>query len=98
LVIVADGIYDDDHPDLLADAVHQQLSREEEARALIMVPLRDETTKRLLSIFRNKLAEEARQIICVQEDTVPGEDDWDGDDDSHTLDCWWGVFKRSMTN
>lgn len=62
-----------------------------------MVPLRDETTKRLLSVFRDRLTEDDRQIICVEEDTVPGEDDWDEDDDSHALDCWWGVLRRSMT-
>ncbi|RKU48282.1 hypothetical protein DL546_007214 [Coniochaeta pulveracea] len=97
LVIVADPIYDDDHPELLSGAIHQQLSREDGARALVMVPLRDETTKRLLSVFRDRLTEDDRQIICVEEDTVPGEDDWDEDDDSHALDCWWGVLRRSMT-
>jgi hypothetical protein len=95
LVIAADSIYDDDHPELLAGTVHQQLSREEAARALIVVPLRDETTKRLLSAFRDILADQERRIICVEEDIVPGEDDWDESDDGHTLDCWWGVFKRS---
>lgn len=95
MVIVADPLYDDNHPELLADAVHHQMALEEDARALIMVPQRDETTKRLLSVFRNELSKTDRGIVCVEESIVPGQDDWDEDDDSQRVDCWWGVFKRS---
>lgn len=87
-------MYDDNHPELLAGAVHEQLAFGDEARALIMVPLRDETTKRLLSAFRNELARGDMEIVCVDEGIEPGQDDWDEDDDSQRVDCWWGVFKR----
>ena len=98
LIIVADPLYDDDHPALLASTIHAQLGISPEARVLAMVPQRDEITKGLLRMLRTELACQSAPLVCVQESTVEGHDgDWGDngdDDDSQRVGFWWGVFKR----
>ncbi|KAK3329448.1 putative methyltransferase-domain-containing protein [Apodospora peruviana] len=100
LVIVADPLYDDDHPALLASAIDQQLCFGSDGRALVMVPQRDETTKKLLAALRTELTQQSSPLVCVEESIVAGEDDWDDNadhDDSEPVGFWWGIFKRSMS-
>ncbi|KAK3336943.1 putative methyltransferase-domain-containing protein [Cercophora scortea] len=100
LVIVADPLYDDCHPSLLANTINTQLSLDADARVLAMVPLRDETTKGLLSSLRTELTGQSNALVCIEESTVPGQDDFGGgdgeddDDESRRVGFWWGVFKR----
>ncbi|KAK5663513.1 hypothetical protein OQA88_3943 [Cercophora sp. LCS_1] len=84
LIIVADPLYDDNHPALLAGAIDEHLSLDSGARVLIMVPQRDEITKELLAILRDTLASGPTPLVCSDESIVPGQDDWgdDGVDDS----------------
>ncbi|KAL2271072.1 hypothetical protein VTJ83DRAFT_443 [Remersonia thermophila] len=112
LVLVADPLYDDNHPSLLSRAIDEQLSLSPSARVLIMVPQRDATTKRLLGELRELLAAGSRALPplrCLAEDIVHGQDDWgaeddgpgndgeEGDEDEHRkVGFWWGVFGREM--
>ncbi|KAF4125149.1 putative methyltransferase [Geosmithia morbida] len=79
IVLVADPLYDDNHPTLLASAIDQHLSLDAEARAVIMVPLRDETTVRLLKDFKEAMAGLVTPLACDdgQEEELEGQDDWD---------------------
>ena len=83
---MADPLYDDNHPALLASAIQLHLAKGTDSRAVVMVPLRDKTTVRLLSAFRDAMA----PLVCREEDELAGQDDW-GDDD---VRCWMGVFSR----
>ncbi|KAK1755006.1 putative methyltransferase-domain-containing protein [Echria macrotheca] len=97
LIVVADPLYDDDHPALLASAIDAQLDLGTEARVLVMVPERDDVTRGLLRMFRLELGRTETPLCCVQEGTVAGEDDWgngDDDDDARQVGFWWGIFKR----
>lgn len=97
LIIVADPLYDDDHPALLASAIDEQLSLNPDARVLAMVPQRDEITKGLLSVLRDELAQRASPLLCLEESMVGGQDDWgDENDDEETshVGFWWGIFGR----
>lgn len=96
---MADPLYDDDHPALLAGAIDEQLSLVSDARVLIMVPQRDETTKGLLAALRIQMAQQKTPLVCVEENIVAGEDDWGEDDDedeSTRVGFWWGIFRRKM--
>jgi hypothetical protein len=96
LVIVADPLYDDDHPGLLAGAIDAQLGLDSEARVLVMVPQRDETTRGLHAAFRAAMAGQEAAMVCVQESMVAGEDSWgDAGDDAGSDGFWWGVFRRA---
>ncbi|KAK3341370.1 putative methyltransferase-domain-containing protein [Lasiosphaeria hispida] len=98
LIIVADPLYDDNHPLLLTSAIDAQLSFDSDARVLVMVPQRDDTTKRLTGALRVAMVSQGHPLVCVDENMVAGEDDWgeDGqDDDAQRVRFWWGIFKRS---
>lgn len=95
LIIVADPLYDDDHPGLLAGAIDEQLGLDGEARVLVMVPQRDETTRGLHAAFRAAMAGREAAMVCVEESLVAGEDGWgDAGDDAGSDGFWWGVFSR----
>ncbi|KAM7206776.1 putative methyltransferase domain containing protein [Rhypophila sp. PSN 637] len=101
LIIVADPLYDDDHPALLAGAINEQLSLGSDSRVLVMVPQRDETTKGLLATLRTEMLQQSSPLVCEEESIVAGEDDWgdDGDDDdSKQVGFWWGIFKRDAAS
>ncbi|KAG7293174.1 hypothetical protein NEMBOFW57_003220 [Staphylotrichum longicolle] len=98
LIIVADPLYDDDHPALLATAIDEQLALSPDARVLVMVPQRDEITKGLLETLRGELARRPSSLFCLEESIVDGQDDWGDDhddDETQHVGFWWGVFGRS---
>ncbi|KAL2023668.1 hypothetical protein VTK56DRAFT_1825 [Thermocarpiscus australiensis] len=100
LIIVADPLYDDHHPALLASAINEQLALNLDARVLVMVPLRDQKTKGLLGVLREELARQANPLPCLEESVVAGQDDWGGenDDDETAAVCfWWGIFGRDQS-
>ncbi|KAF6836902.1 hypothetical protein CMUS01_05265 [Colletotrichum musicola] len=96
LVLAADPMYDDDHPSLLAGAFSEQLALEEDARAVVMVPLRDETTKKLLESFRNAMGKQEPPLTCIEEGILKGQDDWDEAEEGNQVSCWWGIFARQQ--
>ncbi|PSR87186.1 putative methyltransferase-domain-containing protein [Coniella lustricola] len=98
IIIVADPLYDDVHPGLLAGAIDEQLSYDQEARAMVMVPQRDATTVKLLSAFRLEMGAKATPLVCLEERIVAGQDDWGADDDEEAghVKCWLGVFGRQQ--
>lgn len=98
IIIVADPLYDDDHPTLLAGAIDEQLSLDKDARAMVMVPQRDAVTAKLLSTFKESLAAMKTPLVCLEETVVAGQDDWGGDDDEDAANvkCWLGVFGRPL--
>ncbi|KAK0618006.1 putative methyltransferase-domain-containing protein [Bombardia bombarda] len=101
LILAADAVYDDNHPVLLASATNAHLSLCPDARALAMIPMRDETTDRLLAIFKSEMlgqksSGDGGPLFCVAESLVSGQDDWGAEDDeeSRHVGFWWGVFAR----
>ncbi|POS77395.1 hypothetical protein DHEL01_v204221 [Diaporthe helianthi] len=97
-VVVADPLYDDNHPGLLAGAIDDQLSLNSGARAMIMVPQRDAVTARLLAALRDEMALKPTPFVCLEETIVAGRDDWGASDDEEAgqVKCWLGIFARQM--
>lgn len=98
IIIVADPLYNDDHPGLLAGAIDEQLLLDVDARAMVMVPQRDATTVKLLSKFRHEMASKLHPFVCLEETVVAGQDDWGGDEDEDAgnVKCWMGIFGRHL--
>ncbi|KXH54586.1 hypothetical protein CNYM01_04085 [Colletotrichum nymphaeae SA-01] len=96
VVLAADPLYDDCHPGLLAGAFSEQLSTADDARAVVMVPLRDETTKKLLKAFRDAMGSQENPLLCIEEGTLDGQDDWGEDEEGTDVTCWWGIFARKQ--
>ncbi|KAH7321247.1 putative methyltransferase-domain-containing protein [Stachybotrys elegans] len=100
IVLAADPMYDDDHPHLLASAISQHLALGAEPRAVVMVPQRDETTRRLLEAFKDAMLGLDTPLFCEEEDELAGQDDWgsgEEDDGAGHVRCWLGVFSRRGT-
>jgi len=87
-------LYDEEHPALLAGALHEQLSLSPSARAVVMAPLRDEATREFVSKFQEELCHQRQPLQCIEEGIVTGQDDWGEDEDGQTVDCWWAVINR----
>ncbi|KAI1091844.1 putative methyltransferase-domain-containing protein [Rostrohypoxylon terebratum] len=92
IVLVADPLYDDDHPELLSSAIHEHLTVDKDARAVIMVPQRDLVTKKLVAKFLLSMASSG--LVVLEEHTLVGQDDWDEDGEDSGIECWWAVFGR----
>ncbi|KAI0383526.1 putative methyltransferase-domain-containing protein [Hypomontagnella monticulosa] len=91
VILAADPLYDDDHPELLSSAILTHLSEDSDARAIVMVPQRDLITKRLVARFLSIMA--ASDLVAFEQHTLIGQDDW-GEDESSDIECWWAVFGR----
>lgn len=61
-----------------------------------MVPLRDETTKKLLKAFRDAMGSQENPLLCIEEGTLDGQDDWGEDKEGTDVTCWWGIFARKQ--
>ncbi|KAI1127460.1 putative methyltransferase-domain-containing protein [Nemania abortiva] len=97
IILVADGIYDDDHPALLSSAIHQQLLDSPDSRAIVMVPIRDQVTKGLISQFRSHISDGALSLVALEEHILTGQDDWgDDDDEPQAVECWWAIFGKQL--
>ncbi|KAI0466655.1 putative methyltransferase-domain-containing protein [Xylaria cf. heliscus] len=94
IILAADGIYDDDHPELLSSAIHENLLDSTESRAIVMVPLRDQITKGLITKFQSSMNAGSLPLITLEEHVVTGQDDWGDDDESQAVECWWAIFGR----
>ncbi|KAL1903601.1 Protein-lysine N-methyltransferase rrg1 [Sporothrix stenoceras] len=101
LVLVADPIYDEEHPALLASAIDAQLALPSEGddtkspRAVVMVPLRDRMTEKMAAMFVAEMAE--RKLMPVDEGEIAGQDsDWEsgGAGVGCEFTCSWWVFHR----
>ncbi|KAI8628916.1 putative methyltransferase-domain-containing protein [Xylariaceae sp. FL1651] len=94
IILTADGIYDDNHPELLSSAIHEHLLDSLDSRAIVMVPIRDQTTKKLIAQFRSKMGNGALPLTALEEHTTVGQDDWGEDEETRAVECWWSVFGR----
>lgn len=92
--MVADPLYDDNHPGLLASAICEHLALGPDARAVVMVPQRDETTKQLRDTFKREMLDLETPLFCDEEAELAGQDDWVDDDESGRVKCWLGIFSR----
>lgn len=96
IIIVADPLYDDNHPNLLAGAIDERLALNTDARVMVMVPQRDTITVQLTSTLKYEMASKANPLVCLEETVVSGQDDWggDGDEGASSVKCWLGNFGR----
>ncbi|KAI2638500.1 putative methyltransferase-domain-containing protein [Xylaria nigripes] len=98
IILAADGLYDDDHPDILASTIREQLCDSQNSRVIVMSPTRDSTTRRLIAEFCSKMNNGTIPLVTLEEHTLVGQDDWGTDDDeSQAVECWWAIFGRLST-
>ena len=93
LILAADPIYSPEHPRLLAQAVGYHLTKTDEARVVVEMPLRDAYVAERQD-FRDAMAHIGLVILDEGEET--GYDDWSSNAEDEPLEvrCWWSVWRR----
>lgn len=91
LIFAADPIYSSDHPGLLAQAISHHLSRTDDARVVVEMPLREAYISERLD-FTAKMS--AIGLTVTDEGEETGVDDWSSSHDGELTEvrCWWSVW------
>jgi len=89
MIIAADSLYDDEHPELVTRMIRQYLNPSSTARVLVAVPLRDKHTVQLAAIFKNLLQDCDLKIL--HEGWEDCRDDWESVD-GEGVECWWALL------
>lgn len=92
IIVAADPIYSKDHPKWLVQTVACHLNRGSEARAIIMIPIRDAYAEE-----RDDLKSRMQELglhIC-KEETEIGYDDWSEGrgEELKEVECWMTIWK-----
>ncbi|KAK0117964.1 hypothetical protein ONS95_012275 [Cadophora gregata] len=90
IVIAADPMYDDEHPELVANMVKRFMEDGSQSRALVAIPLRDEHTKRMAHHFSTIL--ENTGFCVVNQDHESCRDDWTS---AEEVQVQWTVWRRA---
>lgn len=89
LILAADSIYSSEHPKLLVQAVQQYLSRVQDARMIVELPLRDSYSVERADL-KSRLIDLGLHVFDEGEDV--GYDDWMDGDEPAEVRCWWSVW------
>lgn len=92
-VIAADPLYDDEHPDLVADMIKKYLRHNRNSRALVAVPLRDNGTKALVRNLIQSMKLNGFQLTNQGEELF--KDDW-ADANEEGVICWWSIWSWNV--
>ncbi len=93
VILAADPLYDDDHPALLANVIQKCLKDDGESRALVAIPMRDDTTRALAEKLSNFMVEigfldeQSGEEIC--------QDDWEPSNGPE-VKLRWTFWKRNI--
>lgn len=91
VILAADPIYSNDHPQILARTVRRWIHPDEGARFIVELPLRDRYGEERQSL-RDNLKKEGFNLIAEGQDL--GYDDWRGQDGRPAeVHCWWSVWR-----
>ena len=93
-MIAADPLYDDAHPELVANMFQRYLKYDRTTRALIAVPLRDKATKVLVRKFIEFMTFHNFQLIYEGEELFWDEDWVDANEEG--VRCWWGIWSWNI--
>jgi predicted nicotinamide N-methyase len=89
VVLVADCIYSEQHPKLLARAILQWLQPGRESRVLVELPLRT-GFKREIDSFRIEM--ECCGLAMVRDEEDIGYDDWGSGKGDGLVTCWFSLW------
>ncbi|PBP19349.1 hypothetical protein BUE80_DR009960 [Diplocarpon rosae] len=89
IIIAADPMYDNEHPDLVAEMIERFLKRETESRALVAIPLRDDHTRRMAAEFSDIM--ENSGFCVVHQGSEIFKDDWGTTEE---MQVQWTIWRR----
>ncbi len=89
VVLAADPLYDDEHPELVSNMMKKYLRYNQNSRGLIAVPLRDKNTKDLVRNLVNMMRTAGFQLSNQGHEIF--KDDW-VDANEEGVQCWWSIW------
>ncbi|KAI6713534.1 hypothetical protein JHW43_003889 [Diplocarpon mali] len=95
IVIAADPMYDNEHPDLVAKMIQRFLKQGTETRALVAIPLRDNHTRRMEAEFSNTMMNSG--FCVVHQGSEIFKDDWGTTEEVQVQWTIWRRFEGSGT-
>ena len=93
LVLAADPLYSERHPEWLVGSIEYVLKKQGDARVVVELPLREAYIPEVEE-FKRKMDKLGLKIIAEGEDV--GFDDWDNRDSEGQrikVVCWWAIWK-----
>ena len=87
LVLAADPLYSPTHPRWLVDAIERYLKRDDSARFMVELPLR-QAYQPQVEEFKDRMRDSGLRVVVDGEGT--GFDDWD--DGRAEVRTYWGVW------
>lgn len=93
LIVIADPIYSPEHPRILVNAIDWHLSKDDSARVILELPLRDAYFAERQDL-RDRLASIGLGVVEQGEEV--GYDDWSSGNGEELTEvrCWWSVWGR----
>jgi len=89
--MASDPMYDDAHPYLVARMIETFLKRNNDARALIAVPLRDWKTKQMTTTFQEAMTRKGLSLLVQGQEIC--RDDWvENEVEGTGVVCWWAIW------
>lgn len=89
-VIAADPLYSPQHPAWLVAAIERFLWRDETARVVIELPLREAYMSEVYD-FKHRM--DAVGLVIEKEGLETGYEDWEKGNERTEVECWWAVWK-----
>ncbi|KAL8635245.1 MAG: hypothetical protein Q9228_007245 [Teloschistes exilis] len=96
LVVVADPIYSPQHPAWLVNTIDSVLKRDEKARVVIELPLREAYNTEVEEL-KSRMVDLG--LVIIAEGFESGFEDWENAQDPSErtkVQCWWAVWGWSM--
>ena len=80
--------------------MHDHLSLDINARAIVMTPLRGEFTAVNIVNFKEAMARGDSPLECLDQGEVTGQDDWAdvATRETQPVKYWWGIFGRRIVS
>lgn len=93
LILAADPVYSPEQPALLVNAMRYHLSKGEDARVVVAIPIREAFAAERED-FRMRMGDAGLEVLGQGEEV--GVDDWGrvGDEELTEVRCWWSVWGR----
>ncbi|KAH8813315.1 putative methyltransferase-domain-containing protein [Xylogone sp. PMI_703] len=91
IVLASDPLYDEEHPELVANMIARYQFRDQNSRAIVAVPMRDKATIKMAQKLVSHMNENGHELL--QEGQGNLYDDWEENGEPATAPFWYGIFR-----
>lgn len=89
--MASDPLYDEKHPELVANMITKYQLRDQNSRAIVAVPLRDKATVKMAQRLVDCMIERHHELLHEGQESFF--DDWEENGQPVTVTFWYGIFR-----